>query len=82
MFELNYKKGKNETNNAEELVEKVEKPFVISWANRLFFQSKGADAGAAAHSIINTAQANVIDAKEYLTNILRTGERWFSQKSE
>ena len=59
------------------------KPFVIGRKNRLFFTSpKGADAGAAAYSIINTAQANGIDVKEYLTNIFRTGERLFPLKSE
>ena len=44
--------------------------------HRLFSASpKGADTSAAAYSIINTAQANGIDVKEYLTNIFRTGER-------
>ena len=40
------------------------------------------DASAAAYSIINTAQANGIDVKEYLTNIFRTGERRLPLKSE
>ena len=31
---------------------------------------------------INTAQANGIDVKEYLTNIFRTGERRLPLKSE
>ncbi len=43
---------------------------------------KGADASAAAYSIINTAQANGIDVKEYLTNIFRTGERRLPLKFE
>ena len=51
--------------------------------HRLFSTSpEGADAGAAAYSIINTAQANGIDVKEYLTNIFRTGERRLPLKSE
>ena len=57
------------------------KPFVIGRKNRLFFASpKGAY--ATAYSIINTAQANGIDSKEYLTNIFRTGERRLPLKSE
>ena len=59
------------------------KPFVIGRKNWLFFtSSKGADASATAYSIINTAQANGIDVKEYLTSIFRTGERQLPLKSE
>jgi len=43
---------------------------------------KGADVSATAYSIINAAQANGIDVKEYLTNIFRTGERRLPLKSE
>ena len=51
--------------------------------HRLFSTSpKKADASASAYSIINTAQANGIDVKEYLTNIFRTGERRLPLKSE
>ena len=51
--------------------------------NRLFSTSlKEADAGAAAYSIINTAQANGIDVREYLTTIFLTGERQLPLKSE
>ena len=58
------------------LAERAVKPFVIGRKNWLFSTSpKGADASAAAYSIINTAQANAIDVKEYLTNIFRTGQR-------
>ena len=58
------------------LAERSVKPFVIGRKNWLFSTSpKGADASAAAYSIINTAQANGIDVKEYLTNIFRTGQR-------
>ena len=65
------------------LAKRAVKPFVISRKNWLFSTSpKGADAGAAAYSIINTAQANGIDVKEYLTNIFRTGERRLPLKSE
>lgn len=65
------------------LAERAVKPFVIGWKNWLFSTSpKGADAGVAAYSIINTAQANGIDAREYLTNIFRTGERRLPLKSE
>ena len=60
----------------ENLAERAVKPFVIGRKNWLFSTSpKGADASAAAYSIINTAQANGIDVKEYLTNIFRTGQR-------
>lgn len=65
------------------LAERAVKPFVIGRKNWLFSTSpKGADASAAAYSIINTAQANGIDVKEYLTNIFRTGERLLPLKSE
>ena len=65
------------------LAERAVKPFVIGRKNRLFSSSpKGADASAIVYSIINTAQANGIDAKEYLTNIFRTGERRLPLKSE
>ena len=65
------------------LAERAVKPFAISRKNRMFSNSpKGADAGSAAYSIINTAQANGIDVKEYLTNIFRTGERRLPLKSE
>ena len=65
------------------LTERAVKPFVIGRKNWLFSTSpKGADASAAAYSIINTAQANGIDAREYLTNIFRTGERRLALKSE
>ena len=51
--------------------------------HRLFSTSlKEADAGAAAYSIINTAQANGIDVREYLTTIFLTGERQLPLKSE
>ena len=67
----------------ENLAERAVKPFVIGRKNWLFSTSpKGADASAAAYSIINTAQANGIDVKEYLTNIFRTGERRLPLKSE
>lgn len=65
------------------LAERAVKPFVIGWKNRLFSTSpKGADASAAAYSIINTAQANDIDVREYLTNIFHTGERRLPLKFE
>ena len=65
------------------LAERAVKPFVIGMKNWLFSTSpKGADASAVAYSIINTAQANGIDAKEYLTAIFRTGERRLPLKSE
>ena len=65
------------------LAERAVKPFVIGRKNWLFSTSpKGADASATAYSIINTAQANGIDVKEYLTNIFRTGERRLPLKSE
>ena len=65
------------------LAERAVKPSVIGRKNWLFSTSpKGADASAAAYSIINTAQANGIDAREYLTNIFRTGERRLPLKSE
>ena len=91
---MNQKKGKYETTgyintngkesvDAEELAERAVKPFVVGRKNRLFSTSpKGADAGAAAYSIINTAQANGIDVRDYLTNIFRTGERRLPMKSE
>ena len=84
---MNQKKGKYETTgyintngkesaDAEELGGRAAKPFVIGRKNWLFSTSpKGADASAAAYSIINTAQANGIDVKEYLTNIFCAGER-------
>ena len=51
--------------------------------HRLFSASpKGADASAAAYSIINTAQANGIDVREYLTTIFLTGERRLPLKAE
>ena len=65
------------------LAERSVKPFVIGRKNWLFSTSpKGADASAVAYSIINTAQANGIDVKEYLTNIFRTGERRLPLKFE
>lgn len=65
------------------LAERAVKPFVVGRKNWLFSTSpKGADASAIAYSIINTAQANSIDAKEYLTNIFRTGELRLPLKSE
>ena len=65
------------------LAEREVKPFGIGRKNRLFLTSpKGADANAIACSIINTAQANGIDAKEYLTTIFRAGERRLPLKSE
>lgn len=65
------------------LAERAVKPFVIGRKNWLFSTSpKGADASAVAYSIINTAQANGIDVREYLTNIFRTGERRLPLKSE
>ena len=65
------------------LAEKAVKPFVIGRKNWLFSISpKGDDASATAYSIINTAQANGIDVREYLTNIFRTGERRLPMKSE
>ena len=91
---MNQKKGKHETTghrntngkesvDAEELGGRAVKLFVIGRKNRLFSTSpKGADAGAVAYSIINTAQANGIDVKEYLTYIFCTGERRLPLKSE
>ena len=65
------------------LAERAVKPFVIGRKNWLFSTfPKGADTSAAAYSIINTAQANGIDVREYLTNIFRTGERPLPLKSE
>ena len=65
------------------LAERAVKPFVIGKKNWLFSTSpKGADASAIAYSIINTAQANGIDAKEYLTTIFRAGERRLTLKPE
>lgn len=65
------------------MAERAVKPFVIGRKNWLFSTSpKGAEASAAAYSIINTAQANEFDVKEYLTNIFRTGERRLPLKSE
>ena len=65
------------------LAERAVKPFVIGRKNWLFSTSpKGADASAVAYSIINTAQANGIDVKKYLTNIFRTGERRLPLKFE
>ena len=67
----------------ENLAERAVKSFVIGRKNWLFSTSpKGADASAAAYSIINTAQANGIDVKEYLTNIFLTDERRLPLKSE
>ena len=67
----------------DNLAERAVKPFVIGRKNWLFSTSpKGADASAAAYSIINTAQANGIDVREYLTNIFRTGERRLPLKFE
>ena len=64
------------------LAERVVKPFVVE-KNRLFSSSpKGADASAIAYSIINSAQANGIDVREYLTTIFRTGELRLPLKSE
>lgn len=72
-----------ESDDAGELSGRAVKPFVIGRKNWLFFTSpKEADASAAAYSIINTAQANDIDVREYLTNIFRTGERPLPLKSE
>ena len=57
------------------LAEREVKPFGIGRKNRLFSTSpKGAEASAIACSIINTAQANGVDAKEYLTTIFRTAK--------
>ena len=57
------------------LTEREAKPFGIGRKNRLFSTSpKGVDASAIACSIINTAQANGVDAKEYLTTIFRTAK--------
>ena len=65
------------------LTEREAKPFGIGRKNRLFFASpKGADVGAAAYSIINTAQANGIDVRGYLTTIFCAGERRLPLKSE
>ena len=65
------------------LAERAVKPFVIGRKNWLFSTSpKGADASAVAYSIINTAQANGIDVREYLTTIFRTGERRLPLKFE
>ena len=52
------------------------------WQNIHSTSPKGADVSATAYSIINTAQANGIDVKEYLTNIFRAGERQLPLKSE
>lgn len=65
------------------LTEREVKPFGIGRKNRLFLTlPKGADANAIACSIINTAQANGTDVREYLTTIFRTGERRLSLKSD
>ena len=65
------------------LAERAVKPFVIGRKNWLFSTSpKGADASAMAYSIINTAQANGMDAKKYLTTIFCTSERRLPLKSE
>ena len=65
------------------LAEREVKPFGIGRKNRLFLTlPKGADANAIACSIINTAQANGTDVREYLTTIFRTGERRLPLKSE
>ena len=65
------------------LAERAVKPFVIGRKNWLFSTSpKGAEASSIAYSIINSAQANGMDAKEYLTTIFRTGERRLPLKSE
>ena len=52
------------------------------WRNIHCTSPKGADVSATAYSIINAAQANGIDVKEYLTNIFCTGERRLPLKSE
>ena len=48
----------------------------------VFFLAERADASAIAYSIINSAQANGIDVREYLTTIFRTGELRLPLKSE
>ena len=48
------------------------------WRNIHSTSPKGADVSATAYSIIDTAQANGIDVKEYLS----TGERRLPLKSE
>ena len=59
------------------------KSFAAGRKKRLFSTlPKGTDAGAFGCSVINTAQANGIDIKEYLTNLFRTGERRLPLKSE
>ena len=65
------------------LAERTVKPFVIGRKNWLFSTSpKGAQASAAAYSIIATAQTNGIDVKDYLTNLFRTGEPVLPLKTE
>ena len=65
------------------LAERAVKPFVIGRKNWMFSTSpKGADASSVAYSIINTAQANGIDVREYLTNIFCTGETRLPLKQE
>ena len=65
------------------LAERAVKPFVIGRKNWLFSTSpKGAEASSIAYSIINSAQVNGMDAKEYLTTIFRTGERRLLLNSE
>lgn len=52
------------------MAERAVKPFVIGRKNWLFSTSvKGAEASAMAYSIINTADANGLNTREYLTNV-------------
>ena len=52
------------------LAERTVKPFVIGRKNWLFSTSpKGAEASAMIYSIINTAEANGLNPKDYLTEV-------------
>lgn len=52
------------------IAERAVKPFVIGRKNWLFSTSvKGAQASAMAYSIINTADANELNIREYLTSV-------------
>ena len=52
------------------LAERTVKPFVIGRKNWLFSTSpKGAEASAMIYSIINTAEANGLSPRDYLTDV-------------
>lgn len=55
------------------LAERTVKPFVIGRKNWLFAKSvKGADASAMIYSVINTAEANGINPKDYMTGLFNS----------